>query len=58
MEIWDDPTLFCDYISRCDNRLIKEFLKDLKTPLNIKSHRDRIRNKWQKIYKDNEEDDR
>lgn len=64
----DDPTWCCDYTSRCDNRVIKLFLKDynevrsglqgVSIPYNIILKIDALKEKWDKIYKKNEEDDK
>ena len=60
MEIWDDPTLCCDYKSRCRIPLIKEFLEDLTTRYdnNIYWTLNEIIKKWSTRLKDNEEDDK
>ena len=53
-DFWDDPTWDCDYHSRCDNKIIALILRDMKDGDNIKF----IIDKWEDIYKDNEEDDK
>ena len=53
-DLMDDPTWCCDYYRRCDNKVIKLFLRDLEDCKDIED----IRNKWDEIYKKNEEDDK
>ena len=64
----DDPTWCCDYTSRCDNKVIKDFLKDfeevriglakVKIPYSVIIKIDTLKEKWDKIYEKNEEDDK
>ena len=67
-DLMDDPTWCCDYKSRCDNKVIKLFLKDYEKvrkelegvliPYNIILKIDDLKKKWDKIYKENEENDK
>ena len=52
--LMDDPTLTCDYKKRCENKIIHLILRDMEDGDNIEF----IRNKWEEIYKDNEEEDK
>lgn len=56
-DLWDDPTLGCDYWRRCDNKTIKLFLQDLEDAKNMEEYQD-VYNKWDEVYKKNEEDDK
>lgn len=67
-DLMDDPTWCCDYHSRCDNRVIKLFLidyeeirkglKDVPIPYGVRIKIDTLKEKWEKIYNKNEEDDK
>ena len=53
-DLMDDPTWCCDYIPRCQNKVIKLFLQDLEDNNDIED----VRNKWDEIYKENEGKDK
>lgn len=57
IDVMDDPTWNCDYWRRCNNKVIKLFLRDLEDAKNMEEVQD-IYNKWDATYKKNEEDDK
>jgi len=67
-DLMDDPTWDCDYHSRCANRILKVVLDDYENlrkkfdgfeiPYNLHKEIDGFKEKWLKVYKDNEGDDK
>ena len=68
MELMDDPTWDCDYKSRCNNRIIKLLMDDyenlrkkfdcVEIPYNLHKEINGFKDKWMRMYEENEEDDK
>lgn len=57
IDVMDDPTYCCDYWRRCDNKVIKLFLRDLEDAKNMEEVQE-VYNKWDEKYAENEKDDK